>query len=233
MRIDQGSATDQEIRSRNEAATALRQKLKKDSDDLQQKFKNKWGLEGDEKSSLFHKKLNKKKSKGGIKGIQINDSWITEPEKVKKGFFNHFQKSFKATSSNRWTQDLSGIRKLSEHQLTALEADFTEKEIEKAIWTCGGNKSPGPDGFTIEFLKHFWDIIKPDLMDVFKDFTENPHIPQGCNSAFITLIPKTLNPTEFSHFRPISLIGLIYKIVTKVLANRLKEVLPSIISEVQ
>ncbi|KAL4561960.1 hypothetical protein LXL04_034146 [Taraxacum kok-saghyz] len=121
---------------------------------------------------------------------------------VKKGLFDHFSEIFQQETKNDWCQDASEIKKTH--------------EIKNAIWTCGGNKSPGPDRFTIEFFKKFWDIIKLDLL-----------------KCFINLIPKSFNPSEFNHFRPISLNGLTYKVVSKVLGNRLKSVLPSIISDVQ
>ncbi|KAL4589032.1 hypothetical protein LXL04_001934 [Taraxacum kok-saghyz] len=135
--------------------------------------------------------------------------------------------------SNDWHQDFSGINKISEDQKRLLEAPFLESEIKVAVGMCGRNKSSGPDGFSIEFVKKFWHVFNPDIVQAFNDFNDNPKIPKGCNSAFITLVPKVLNPSDYNHFRPISLIGIIYKILSKTLANRLKNILPSIINEVQ
>ena len=58
-------------------------------------------------------------------------------------------------------------------------------------------------------------------------------IPKGCNASFITLIPKSENPQSFEEYRPISLVGCLYKILTKVLANRIKRVIPNVIDESQ
>lgn len=105
--------------------------------------------------------------------------------------------------------------------------------MKTAIWQCGLNKSPGPDGFTVEFFKRYWDLLKVELLEAFNDFANNPKIPKGVNAAFITLIPKVQNPSQVNEFRPISLISSIYKILSKGLANRLKKVLPNIIDKTQ
>ena len=62
--------------------------------------------------------------------------------------------------------------------------------------------------------------VGKDCQDMVGDFSQNARIPIGCNASFITLIPKVRNPTMVSDFRPISLIGVQYKINTKLLANR-------------
>nr|GEU39623.1 hypothetical protein [Tanacetum cinerariifolium] len=97
---------------------------------------------------------------------------------------------------------------LSLDQLADLESDVSYKEIKKVVWDCGINKSPGPDGFTFEFFR--W-----------------------CNSSFIALIPKTQEAKVVKDFRPISLIGSVYKIIAKILANHLSLVISSLISDVQ
>lgn len=101
------------------------------------------------------------------------------------------------------------------------------------MWSCRNNKSPGPDGFTIEFFKRFWDLVKKDLLEALNEFARRPIIPKGVNTTFITFIPKVANPSGVKDYRPISLISSVYKILAKVLANRLKSVLPAIISDTQ
>ncbi|GKG20376.1 hypothetical protein Tco_0380177, partial [Tanacetum coccineum] len=95
------------------------------------------------------------------------------------------------------------------------EAPISRDEIRRAVWDCGENKSPGPDGFTFEFFRKFWNIVGLDLCLAVEWFFHHASFPVGCNSSFIALIPKTLNPKSVGEYRPISLIGSIYKIVTK------------------
>ncbi|XP_071713597.1 uncharacterized protein [Rutidosis leptorrhynchoides] len=110
---------------------------------------------------------------------------------------------------------------------------FTEFEIHDALNDCGSSRAPGPDGFKLNFFKHHWDLIKPELLDSLNWFWEKGEISNGCNASFITLVPKKSDPIILNDFRPISLIGSYYKILTKVLSNRIKKVIPGLIDEVQ
>ncbi|GJZ43778.1 hypothetical protein Tco_0591033 [Tanacetum coccineum] len=75
-----------------------------------------------------------------------------------------------------------------------MEALISKDEIRRSVGDCGENKSPGPDGFTFEFFRKFWNIVGPDLCLAVEWFFHHASFPVGCNSSFIALIPKTLNP---------------------------------------
>ncbi|GKB56734.1 RNA-directed DNA polymerase, eukaryota, reverse transcriptase zinc-binding domain protein [Tanacetum coccineum] len=107
------------------------------------------------------------------------------------------------------------------------------EEIRSAVWDCGSQKALGPDGFTFKFVKHFWDDIKLDIQSFMVKFFKSSKLPQGTNSAFITLIPKIPNPLLIRDYRPISLIGIQYNIIAKILANRLSKVIDSLVSQEQ
>ena len=85
-----------------------------------------------------------------------------------------------------------------------------------------GDKAPGPNGFPMAFFQACWDVIKLDLMEVFQFFFERGQFEKSLNATFISLILKKPDAVEVKDFRPISLIGGVYKIIAKVLANRLK-----------
>nr|GEW43437.1 RNA-directed DNA polymerase, eukaryota [Tanacetum cinerariifolium] len=86
-------------------------------------------------------------------------------------------------------------------------------------------KSPGPDGFSFGFYRQFWATIEKDVFKAINHFFTHADIPKGCNSSFITLIPKIPDANLVKDFRPISLIGSIYKIIAKILTNRLIKVI--------
>ena len=96
-------------------------------------------------------------------------------------------------------------------------------------------KSPGVDGIPIEFYKEFFDILKKDLQTVFNNVLfKLKRTPKTWNSAIICLIPKRKDKLEYlKYWRPISLLCTDYKILTKILANRLKQILPNIILQEQ
>lgn len=112
-----------------------------------------------------------------------------------------------------------------------LERPFSEDEVKSVIFHFGTNKSPGPDGFTMEFYKHAWEVIKSDLMMVINEFELSSMIDWRLNCTNLTLIPKCAGAVSLRNYRPISLIGSVYKIISKMLAERMKLVLPSIISD--
>jgi hypothetical protein len=97
------------------------------------------------------------------------------------------------------------------------------------------DKVPGSDGFTIAifFFRSCWSIVKADLMNFFHNFHEHERFVKGLNATFITLILKKLGQLETRDFRPISLIGSVYKILAKVLASRLQPIVGTLISNNQ
>lgn len=84
----------------------------------------------------------------------------------------------------------------------------------------------------MSFFKKCWQIVRVDMLQFMREFHQNASLVGGINSSFIALIPKVLSPC-LNEYRPISLIGSLYKILAKVLANRMKKVMPKIIGEVQ
>lgn len=104
------------------------------------------------------------------------------------------------------------------------------EEIKEAVDSCDGMKSPGPDGFNFRFVKSSWEIIKDDIRDMVNGFWATSRLPRGSNNTFITLIPKTDSPSGFKDYRPISMVGCAYKIVSKLLAKRLQRVIGSLVS---
>jgi hypothetical protein len=107
---------------------------------------------------------------------------------------------------------------------------FTPVEVDMPFKQMHPLKSPGPDGMLACFYQPSWMTICSKVCLVVLDFLNNGGFDPAINDTFITLIPKFKNPTRIMKHRPISLCNVIYKLIAKVLANRLKKVLPHIIS---
>lgn len=75
-----------------------------------------------------------------------------------------------------------------------------QDEIKKIIWDCGGYKAPDPNGFNFSFVKHLWDLMKENIMDLMIDFVTSGFILPICNSSFITFIPKFVDPWVVKDF---------------------------------
>jgi hypothetical protein len=114
-----------------------------------------------------------------------------------------------------------------------LVAPFTLEEIEGVLGDCDGDKSPGPDGFNFAFVKKFWYLLKGEVRIMFDQFHGNGILPKAMMAYFVALIPKINSPMELKDYRPISLLGCLYKLLAMVLARRLAKVMGSIISQNQ
>ncbi|CAN1186679.1 LINE-1 retrotransposable element ORF2 protein [Linum perenne] len=97
----------------------------------------------------------------------------------------------------------------------------------------GPTKAPGPDGFPWKFFQEDWGKVGMSVYSEVKGFFDTSILPPNWNDTNITLIPKTQTPEYISQYRPISVTNFRAKIVSKIIATRLKPYLPSLISELQ
>ncbi|GJR26099.1 RNA-directed DNA polymerase, eukaryota [Tanacetum coccineum] len=231
--LDQGGATDDILLSRMEVLKQLHDVQASNNRDFMQKAKVRWAIEGDENSKYFHTIINKKRANLSVKGVMVDGDWIDDPYLVKQEFRNHFADRFQDPGSRRGSLNFLFPNRLRNDQILDLESPISNDEIRTAVWGCGEDKSPGPDGFTFEFFRKYWAVVGPDFSIAVEWFFEHGDFAIGCSSSFVALIPKVLDPKVVSDYRPISLIGSLYKVVTKILATRLSMVISDLISDVQ
>nr|GEV85517.1 RNA-directed DNA polymerase, eukaryota [Tanacetum cinerariifolium] len=150
-----------------------------------------------------------------------------------KAFHNHFASRFKIPAFLGIKINFPFPNRLSSDHATDIERDVSRDEIREAVWNCRDNKSPGPDGYSFEFFKKYWGFIGLNFCEAVDHFFAKGAFSKGCNSLFIALIPKVKDAKLVNDFRPISLIGCVYKAVTKILANRLPLIISNIVSNTQ
>lgn len=114
-----------------------------------------------------------------------------------------------------------------------LVAPFSEEEVKAAVFGSYSDGAPGPDGLPFLFYQTFWDLIKPDLVAMFQDFYEDKLDIFCLNFTMLTLIPKEPDASVMKKFRPISLLNCVFRIFTKVLTNRLAQIMNRLISSNQ
>jgi hypothetical protein len=165
--------------------------------------------------------------------VTVGGSIIEGVQQIWEAVYDHFSSHFKATSELRSGLQVTQFRKLSYGQAGNLTRPFFLEEVKQGVWDCNGLKSPGPDGINFDFIRKFCDILQDDFMTFLMEFHRNGKSSKGINSTFIALIPKVYSPQRLNDFRPISLVGCMYKVLLKVLANRLRTVIGSMVSESQ
>eukprot|EP00253_Pinus_taeda_P012568 PITA_12568 len=162
--------------------------------------------------------------------------WLKEGEKNIKLFH-------KTTVQRRMSNQISHINneqgsKIETHEVTEdhnllLLKPISLQEVENVVHQLKTGKAPGPDGFTSNFFQHFWDLVKWEVWQVVEESRTLRWMYPGMNTTFTALIPKVEESNTPDKYRPIALCNIIYKIVSKVIASRLKPLLPLIISPEQ
>ena len=201
------------------------------------KSRNPWLQEGDKNTKFFHKQAEVRKHFKSVSKIEHLGNQLSAFDEIKKTAHDHFQ--------GIYTEDFPGMdfsqsdvldnipSLVSDHSNNMLLRPVTLEEVKLAVDTMNPDKALGPYGFTARFLVSCWHLIHSDLLRMVKKSQSCFKLGGGTNSSFLALIPKEKGATSFSRFRPISLCNIGYKVITKVLANRLKVVLPLIIPENQ
>ncbi|GKU88289.1 hypothetical protein SLEP1_g2571 [Rubroshorea leprosula] len=198
-----------------------------------QKSRMTWMKEGDANTKFFHRCIKGRWRRNEINSLTVGGKVLQEVKELKDGVTDHFMNLFAEDGWKRPVLDGVGFKKLSENDKDLLTEPFLESEVKEAVWNCDSTKAPGPDGFSFGFLKAEWEVIKGDILKFLADFHSNSRLVRGSNSSFLVLIPKKENPQGIDEYRPISLIGCMYKILAKILANRLSKVMNGLIGEQQ
>lgn len=217
-----------DIAARREAQRDLERILEMEEILWRQKSRIQWSKEGDQNTKFFYKIASIRRSINYIHSLRIGDEMEENVEVIKAYTEEYFLKQFWEDRPLRPKMDGLSLPRLGEDQADWLERPFDEEEV-KVVWILDGDKALGPDGFTITFYKACWEVIKEDLMLVFHDFHEKCFLDKGSNATYIALIPNREGVDQLSDFRPISLVGSTYKIISKCLTILLKEVLSGIV----
>jgi hypothetical protein len=213
-----------------EASLSIRyeQTLTKLTDSYMQRAKKHWVRDGDRNTAFFHRAIVKRRRKNTIVSVKDENNILHYmPNQISNTFVNYFRSIFASSQANNG-------RPFIHTQLPQGLDDYTytipdEKEILDTLKDMKRNASPGPDGFNVEFYIATWSWIGQDVIQLVRTFFQTGIMPSHINDTHIALIPKKLVPLVPADYRPISLCNVIYKIIAKCIANRLKPHLPDYI----
>ncbi|KAG1957228.1 hypothetical protein F2P79_007347 [Pimephales promelas] len=121
------------------------------------------------------------------------------------------------------------MAQVSEDANTKLCEAMSLEELYKALQGMESGKAPGIDGLPVDFYKSFWTVLGEDLLAVLNESLVEGRLPLSCRRAVLTLLPKKGDLTEIKNWRPVSLLCTDYKLLSKVLANRMAGVMEQVI----
>jgi hypothetical protein len=214
-----------ELNSKALANDRLASILREEEVRLFQRAKVKHLLEGDDNTKYFHLVANGKHLRQQIFSLEDEDgACIADEEELKTHITSYYKNLFgkpDITSIDLDESFIQDISQVSDTENEILTANFTIDEVKKVVFSLEHNKAPGPDGFPVEFYQAFWEVIKDNLFALFVDFHQNSLLVHSLNFGVITLIPKKDNTFKIQDYRPICLLNVSFKIITKVLSNRI------------
>ncbi|XP_060964152.1 uncharacterized protein LOC115722573 [Cannabis sativa] len=178
-----------------------------------------------------------RRKKNTIEGLfDDNQQWKTKEKDVEDIAISYFQQLF--TKKNNGIDIADVLRRCVPNRLSSAEnallmEPFTSEEVKMAMFQIHPLKAPGKDGLPGLFFQKNWDVVGKEVTQACLDVLNNNADCHQINETLICLIPKVKQPTKMSEFRPISLCNVIYKVISKCLANRMKQSLNSVILDNQ
>ena len=196
-----------------------------------------WYEDG-EKCSKYFLSLEKRNTlRNSIQSIRVEEKIVTDKTEILEQFSESIRSKYRknpvTASPNTYLQN-NVVQKLSVEQKNALDEPLSLSELHVALKKMKKGKTPGSNGFSADFFKHFWDFLGPFLFSAWLEkFNEHKNL-NSHNESIITLIPKAGVPSDLQKgWRPISLLNVDFKIVSAAVANRLKNVIHQLISPSQ
>lgn len=208
--------------------------LHQQSDYWRQRAKEFWLRDGDTNSIFFHNSVKRQRQINRISRLKNDEGdWVERGTGLDSLVTAYFNNLLSAVGGN-FDQMIDLIEsRVSAAQNSVLSCRITMQEVKIALFAMKSDKSPGPDGMSPGFLQHFWDIISSELLSFCENCFDSGKLPNGLNNTYIVLIPKKSKPEQMGDFRPIALCNILYKLVSKILANSIKPMLNSLISDSQ
>ncbi|WMV13355.1 hypothetical protein MTR67_006740 [Solanum verrucosum] len=221
--------TEDEVIIRATIVVELEELAKNEESKWRQKSRVLWLKQGDNNTRFFQRMATAHRRINTIDRLIDRGEVVEDPVEIRNTVINFFKELY--TESEEWRPnfDLMECPTISQEEKDWMQRPFTESEVLQCLQLCDGDKAPGQDGYTMSFFKSCWGIVKEDLMLTIHNFHQNGIFEKSFNATFLALIPKKPGAEELKDFRPISLIGGVYKIISKLITERLKTVMGKLV----
>lgn len=214
--------------------TTYKKLARKESLWVKQRAKKNWLTNGDDDMKFLYLSIKERRSSNLIREIHKNDEIISDPTIIGDSFCNYFSCLFNMPQPNIFSIDeLPNWFTLNTNQILKLGILFCDQEIFQALKDINEDQTLGIDSLKAKFFTHGWNVIGKKFIVAVKYFSNSYNILDSFKHTLITLIPRSKNATSLVVFRTVSLCTTFYKVIAKILANRLKNTLPMIIHAAQ
>jgi hypothetical protein len=190
-----------------------------------------WLKNGDRNTRFFHACATQRRRSNRINRLKREDGTWVEDSDLQSYIAQQYKELFQTQGGHRLQEVIDRVQcRVTPSMNETLLSEYTEEEVLSALNGIEDLKAPRPDGMPAIFFKKLWDAVGTKVQSKVLAFLNGGAMLKGWNYTTIVLIPKVKQPSQLKDLRPISLCNVLYKIISKVLANRMKGFLDEIIS---
>ncbi|GJZ89069.1 aspartic peptidase, partial [Tanacetum coccineum] len=198
---------------------------------LKQKAKIKWLEVGNSNSAYFHKSVKSHNHRGCIDVIMNSDNIEVTGPNVADVLVSHHEIFLRTDLiCDNINSDGLFLKKVLADSFSNMVRPISDETIKVAMFSIGGDRAPGPNGFSSAFFKKGWNIVGVDVCHAIRDFFVNDRLLKVINHTFIA---KVSTPFKVNDYRPISCCNVIYKCISKIITNRIINGIKEVVSDNQ
>lgn len=205
---------------------------------LREKARVKWLSEGDRNTAYFHACIKERHFQSKWNFCLDNGDFTSDTDVIGPIAVSHFSNLFTSHAVNNRDEHINSFVSIIPSLISTCQNEYLTRvpdweEIYSTIFKMDPDSAPGPDGYNGHFFRKYANVLKDDLTLAIAEFFNGHSLPKSFTSTIISLIPKKPNPTSMNDVRPISLCNFKYKIISKILCDRLAPLLNDVISDEQ
>ncbi|XP_016206964.1 uncharacterized protein LOC107647403 [Arachis ipaensis] len=187
----------------------------------------------DKNTRYFHSLASARRRNNRIDALMINGRLVRNQARIKIAIRDFYRELYHQERSPVIGFRDGLVNRIKEEESSALESIPSLVEIREAVWDCESSKAPGSDGYNMNFIKKCWDEIGTEFLTAVLDFFRSSRLPPDSNVTWVALALKFTGAKEIKDLRPISMVGCIYKVISKVMVRRMRSVMPGLVGETQ